>query len=107
MVNTKSATGDTVVTIEAALLSKVGSATAETTLARFVIKPAMPGLTVMVTVAVALVSNASNSQVTMPFVWVKIPCVVWAETNSTLDGSESFKITPVAAVGPLLLTTSV
>src|SRR6266699_3295077 len=59
--------GVTVVMTEAELLAKVGSAAAAVTLAVLVIVPSMAGLTVMPTVAVALLSRLPKLQVTMPF----------------------------------------
>src|SRR6266700_6749804 len=61
------ADGVTVVTTEAELLAKVGSAAAEVTLAVLVIVPAVLGLTVMATVAVALLTRLPKLQVTIPF----------------------------------------
>src|SRR6266566_4969219 len=61
------ADGVTVVTTEAELLAKVGSAAAEVTLAVLVIVPGLLGLTVMATVAVALLTRLPKLQVTIPF----------------------------------------
>src|SRR6266700_2977342 len=61
------ADGVTVVTTEAELLAKVGSAAAEVTLAVLVIVPAVLGLTVMATVAVALLTRLPKLHVTIPF----------------------------------------
>ena len=53
---------------KAELLLETGSAEAEVMLVVLVIKPAMFGLTVMVTVAVELLVNVPTLHVTTPFV---------------------------------------
>ena len=64
----KSAIGLTVVVTEEVLLGKIASTVEEETTAVFVIVPAFVGLTMIVTVTVALFNMLPTLQVTTPFV---------------------------------------
>lgn len=111
LVKTKSASGSfvvmTVVVAESKLFSVTGSVTDEVTLAVLVIVSGKVGVTVMVTVADALFAMLPALHVTMPFVCVQVPLVVWAEINETFGGNTSVITTDVVVDGPAFLTNTV
>jgi hypothetical protein len=60
---------------------------------------------VIVTLAPAVI--VPMLQLTRPAAWEQLPCVELAETNVVPAGSVSPAVTPVAVLGPLLVTTTV
>ncbi len=103
----RSATGSTVVVALALLFAGVGSATPDETLALFVIEPALCGVTLIWTLALAPFATVPNEQVTVPDACEHEPWDGVAELNVTPPGSVSLRVTPVALEGPELPTPSV
>jgi hypothetical protein len=99
------AAGFTVVVVVQLLLPVFGSVTPLVTLAVLLSVPtaAAPGVTTMVTVALAPLAKVPIEQVIVA-VPVQLPGLDVAETNVTFAGKVSVTVTPVAALGPLLVT---
>ena len=100
----KSARGMFVVTAIAELFCNAKSVATDTTLALFVKVPTLVALAVIVIVAVALLATVPRAPVIKPFVSVKPPCVVAADTNAKPVGNKSATTTPLAGDGPRLVT---
>jgi hypothetical protein len=95
----------TVVVVVQLLLPVFGSVTPLLTLAVLLSVPtaAAPGVTTMVTVALAPLANVPIEQL-IAGLPAQLPCVDVAETNVTFAGRVSETVTPVAALGPLFVT---
>jgi hypothetical protein len=72
----------------------------------FVIVPTVLDVTTTLTMALALAGSVPRLQVTSPLLFEQEPWLD-AETNATPGGSALLTITPVASVGPTLLTVIV
>ena len=98
--------GLTVTSALSALLDGSGSSSLPATTALLEIEPEteLSTVTAIVKVALPLTINEPTEQTTTPLFSVQ-PAV--ALPNETLTGSVSVMVTPVAAAGPLLLTTRV
>ena len=84
-----------------------GSPVSEVTFAWFVIEPAVWGVTLIVTLALAAFASVPSEQVTVPPTASSVPCDGVAELKVTPAGSVSVKVMPVALDGPALLTPTV
>ncbi len=104
LVSERFADAFTVVTALAPLLAVLGSPVSDVTFAWFVIEPTDWGVTLIVTVALAVLASVPSEQVTVPDACEQLPCVVVAELNVTPAGSVSVRVMPVALEGPALLT---
>jgi hypothetical protein len=95
----------TVVVVVQLLLLVLGSVTPLVTLAVLLRVPTAPapGVTTIVTVALAPLVNVPIEQVTV-LVPLQLPSVVADETNVVLAGNVSVTVTPVAELGPLFVT---
>src|SRR4051794_1242904 len=105
----RSAIGVTVVVTLAALFVGIRSDAVLVTAAAFMIEgdAAEDGFTTIVTVAVAPEIRVPRLAVTVPLACVGVvPSDDEAETKVALVGSTSLSDTPVAALGPLLVTVS-
>jgi hypothetical protein len=104
----RSAEAVTVVVAVALLFALLGSLSAAVTLALLVMVPPEVGaVTVMVTVADPALAIVPRLHVTVPLACVHVPWVGVADTNVTPAGSVSVRVTPVAVLGPALLTVTV
>src|SRR5262249_41745739 len=106
----RSATGWTVVVVVTVLFKGLGSSVRLETVALFMIVPiaAAVGGTMMVTVTVALTFSVPMAAVTVPPDCAGgNPGPVAAETNVTPAGRTSVRVTPVASLGPRLVTVIV
>src|SRR5438874_292918 len=101
----RSAVVRTVVPSVTVLFAELGSASVPVTLAVLVRTPAAVGLTLIVTVALAPLARLPTAQVNV-VVPLHEPWLAEADTKLTPAGSESVSVTPVAADGPLLRTTT-
>src|SRR5258708_4739448 len=88
------------------LLARLWSGVLLETVAVFVIVATDDGVTITVTVAVALLRIVPRLQA-MAFVPPQVPWLDVVDTNATPAGSVSFTITSAASSGPGLLTVSV
>jgi len=108
LVTDRSAEAVTVVVALALLLPAFGSLSVAVTLALLVIVPLEAGaVTAMVTVADPALAIVPRLHVTVPALWVQVPWVGVADTKPTPAGKVSVRVTPVAALGPALLTLTV
>jgi len=108
LVTDRSAEAVTVVLAVALLLPAFGSFSVAVTLAVLVSVPLETGaVTTMVTVALDPLAIDPRLQVTVPALWVQVPWVGVADTKITPAGNVSVRVTPVAALGPALLTLTV
>jgi hypothetical protein len=105
LVTDRSAEAVTVVLAVALLFALLGSAWVAVTLAVLVIVPPDVGaVTTIVTVADPTLAIDPKLHVTVPALWLQVPWVAVADTNTTPAGNVSVRVTPVAALGPALLT---
>jgi hypothetical protein len=108
LVTDRSAEAVTLVLALAVLLALLKSFSVAVTLALLVMTPPDVGaVTVMVTVADPALAIAPRLQVTVPALWLQVPWVAVADTNVTPLGRVSVRVTPVAPLGPALLTLTV
>jgi hypothetical protein len=108
LVTDRSAEAITVVVALAVLLAVLGSLSVAVTLTLLVIVPPSVGaLTTIVTVADPALAIVPRLQVTVPALWLQVPWVGVADTKPTLAGNVSVTLTPVAVLGPALLTLTV
>src|SRR5438876_174604 len=110
MFTARSATGVMIVVALDELFASDGSAVALLIVTVFATEgdAAAVGITLIVTVAVAPLVSVPRTAVTLPpDCDTGNPCVAVAETNVTPVGSTSLKVTPVASLGPWLVTLSV
>jgi hypothetical protein len=104
----RSAAAVTVVVAVALLFALLGSASVAVTLAVLVIVPLEVGaLTTIVTVADPALAIVPRLHVTVPLACVHVPWVAVADTKVTPEGSVSVTVTPLAPLGPALLTLTV
>jgi hypothetical protein len=96
----------TVVTAVTALLAVSRSVSFLVTLAVLLMVPATVGVTTIVTVALAPLARVPRVQV-MVLVPLQLPWLADEETNVTPEGRVSVTATPVAVLGPLLVTVMV
>jgi hypothetical protein len=90
----------------AVLFAVFGSDSLPVTRAVLVIVPVAPGVTTIVTVAVAPLAKFPMLQVTIPPDCVQLPWLGVAVPYATLEGNVSVIVTPVAGNGPLLVTVT-
>ena len=108
MVTDRSAEAVTVVLAVALLLPAFGSFSVAVTLAVLVSVPLETGaVTTMVTVADPALAIVPRLHVTVPALWLQVPWVAVADTNTTPAGNVSVRVTPLAPLGPALLTLTV
>jgi hypothetical protein len=108
LVTDRSAEAVTVVLAVALLFALLGSAWVAVTLAVLVIVPPDVGaVTTIVTVADPALAIDPKLHVTVPALWLQVPWVAVADINTTPAGNVSVKLTPVAVLGPALLTLTV
>jgi hypothetical protein len=104
----RSAAAVTVVVAVALLFALLGSASVAVTLAVLVIvPPALGAITEIVTVADPPLAIVPRLHVTVPLACVHVPWVAVADTKVTPAGNVSVKVTPLAPLGPALLTLTV
>jgi hypothetical protein len=96
--------GATVVVADAELLAGLGSASLAETVAVLVTVPAAVGVTTMVRVEEAPTARLPTLQLTVPLALVHPDD---ADPKVTLPGRVSVTDTPLAGLGPLLVTTTV
>jgi hypothetical protein len=94
----------TVVVAVAVLLAVLGSFSVAVMVAVLVIVPATVGVTTSVTVIVPPLAIPPRLQVTVPLTWLQVPWLGVADTKVTPAGRVSVRVTPVALLGPALLT---
>jgi hypothetical protein len=98
----------TVVLAVVLLLPAFGSFSVAVTVALLVITPPDVGaVTTIVTVALPALAIVPRLHVTVPALWLQVPWVAVADINTTPAGNVSVKLTPVAVLGPALLTLTV
>jgi hypothetical protein len=98
----------TVVLAVALLFALFGSPSVAVTLAVLVMVPPDVGaVTVMVTVALEPLAIDPKLHVTVPALWLQVPWVAVADTKITPLGRVSVRVTPLAPLGPALLTLTV
>jgi hypothetical protein len=108
LVTDKSAEAVTVVLAVALLFALLESAWVAVTLALLVIVPPEVGaVTTIVTVADPALAIVPRLHVTVPALWLQVPWVGVADTNTTPAGKVSVRVTPLAPLGPALLTPTV
>jgi hypothetical protein len=108
LVTDRSAEAVTLVLALAVLLALLKSFSVAVTLALLVMTPPDVGaVTVMVTVADPALAIAPRLQVTVPALWLQVPWVAVADTKITPLGRVSVRVTPLAPLGPALLTLTV
>jgi hypothetical protein len=108
LVTLTSAEAVTVVVALALLFALLGSDSLAVTVAVLVIvPPALGAVTVIVTVADPPLAIPPRLHVTVPALWLQVPWVAVADTKPTPAGNVSVKVTPVAPLGPALLTLTV
>src|SRR5437763_1974077 len=91
----------------AVLLAGLVSVSVAVTVAVFVMVPGVGGAwTTIVTVALAPLLMVPRLPVTVLPAVVTVPWLGVAETNVTPAGNVSVRVTPVAALGPLLATVT-
>ena len=91
--------------VEAELFAELGSVVELLVLADNWSGPAAPGVTTMVTEAVAPEATEGKLAVTTPALWPAVPPEeAFAETNVTFAGSVCEIDTLVAVLGPLFVT---
>src|SRR5262249_18283578 len=101
---TTMAASATVVVATLLLLLMFGSEMLLTTEAELVRLPSSVDWAVTVAVTVAPAATRPKEKVTTPLDWLKVPWLFVAETNFRLAPRVSVRTTPVASVGPLLVT---
>jgi len=108
LVTDRSAEAVTVVLAVALLFALLESASVAVTVALLVIVPPEVGaVTTIVTVALDPLAIDPRLQVTVPALWVQVPWVAVADTKPTPAGKVSVRVTPLAPLGPALLTLTV
>jgi hypothetical protein len=108
LVTETSAEAVTVVVALALLFALLGSAWVAVTVALLVMTPPETGaVTAIVTVALDPLARPPRLHVTVPALWLQVPWVAVADTNVTPLGRVSVRVTPVAPLGPALLTLTV
>ena len=77
------------------------------TVATFVRMPSAAGATTMLATAPAWLLRLPSEQITVPAIWVHVPCEAFAETKLVPAGKGSVKRMPVVPSGPRLVTVAV
>jgi hypothetical protein len=98
--NAKGAGGETAVIIVDELFPGFGSAAREETVTILLAYPEVVVVTTMLMLARAPLVMVPRLNVTMPFVLLKLPMLVVAETKLAIEGSESKSTTSEAVFGP-------
>src|SRR5882724_6628736 len=91
----------------ATLLAGLVSVPSLETVAMFVRMPSAAGATMMLAIAPVWLLRLPREQITVPAIWVHVPCDALAETNAVPGGNGSDKRTPVVPSGPRLVTVAV
>ena len=109
MATTRSATAAafTVVVVVALSLPGVTSASVEPTTATFVSVPAVSGRMLKVICAEPLTASAPSEQMTVPALFVQLPCEVAAEMYSVFAGRAFVTRTLADKSGPAFVTSMV
>ena len=97
----------TVIPSVSVLSTSVVSVSLPVTVTVLLIVPTPVGVPMIVTVAVAPGASVPIAQVTVPPAGEHVPCVEEADPNAKPEGMTSVTVTPVAVIGPALVTTIV
>jgi hypothetical protein len=95
-----------VVLVDAALFPGEGSGSVAVTVTAFTTVPVVVAESVIVTAALAPLAKLPRAHVIVPDDCAHEPTVEVAEPHETPAGITSISVTPVAALGPLLVTTT-
>ena len=86
------------------MLAPFRSPVSDVTFAWFVIVPMLCGVTLTVTLALAVLASVPREHVTVPLACEQLPCDGVAELKVTPAGSVSVSVMPVAPEGPAFAT---
>src|SRR5258706_245673 len=90
----------------ATLLAGLVSVPSLETVAMFVRMPSAWGETTMLATMAVWLLRLPSEQITVPAIWVHVPCEALAETSVVPGGKGSVKRTPVVPSGPRLVTVA-